>query len=77
LRALCLKRSMLPPDPPHPAASRPTSPTQVGYIRLAPHIMPNSGKPEFGKGEVPERPSHVVITPIGRAVTTGWRRGSA
>src|SRR6516162_3007299 len=27
-----------------------TSPAQVGYIRLGPLIVPNSGKPEFGWG---------------------------
>src|SRR6516165_6361738 len=29
-----------------------TSPAQVGYIRLGPLMVPNSGKPEFGRGEV-------------------------
>src|SRR6516162_7736404 len=40
------------PGPPHPLASLATSPAQVGYIRLGPLMAPNSGKPEFGRGEV-------------------------
>src|SRR5436190_1031787 len=30
----------------------PTSPAEVGSIRLRPALLPNSGKPEFGRGEV-------------------------
>jgi len=34
-----------------------TSPAQVGHIRLGPPIVPNSGKPEFGWGEVKRSPT--------------------
>ena len=38
-------------DPPHPAASQPPSPTEVGCSPLQQLIKPNSETSEFGRGE--------------------------
>jgi hypothetical protein len=49
-------------DRPHPLTRRcaPTSPIEVGYIRLRQSIMPNSGRPELG-GRGEEQPRRTFL----------------
>jgi very-short-patch-repair endonuclease len=37
----------------NPSTPSPASPAEVGFIRLRPFTVPNSGEPEFGRGSAP------------------------